>query len=179
MGNFSKTVRSNDKCDRWFFHFIDLPPGEYTLTASLPGAAARYKNGTIAVTVPPVPPSGDNPSQPKFAFANLALSPSGIRGKVTDLEGVAIGRVNVKIQGSGESTVTNDEGKFQLIGLEAPIKEGSKRTANIVFSAKGYPEQTETLEFSLGEVVEKNISLTKQQATVSAKTKTSKKNNTS
>lgn len=164
------------RCDRTtsaidgFFYFIDLPPGEYTLTASLPNAASRYK---IAGTTVTVPPGGDNSSQPKFAFANLTLFPSGIRGKVTDSQGVAIARVNVKIQGSGESTVTDGEGNYQLIGLEAPKKEGSKRKVNAIVSAKGYQEKPESLEFSLGEVIEHNFQLTKQNGTAV------KKNNTS
>lgn len=159
------------RCDRTisaidgFFYFLDLPPGEYTLTASLPGAATRYKIATIAVNV--------TQNQPKFAFAKLTLSPSGIRGKVTDSQGVAIARVNVKIPDSGESTVTDDKGNFELIGLEAPKQEKNKRTVTVVVSAKGYQEQTETLQFSLGEVVKKNIQLTKQNGTEV------KKNNTS
>lgn len=160
------------RCDRTttaidgFFYFIDLPPGEYTLTASLPSAAARYK---IAETTVTLPPSNDNSSQPKFAVANLALSPSGIRGKVTDSQGVAIARVNVKILGSGESTVTDDKGEFQLIGLEAPKQDGNKRTVKAIFSAKSYQEIIKTLEFSLGEVIKNtNIQLpklTKQNGT--------------
>jgi Carboxypeptidase regulatory-like domain/CarboxypepD_reg-like domain len=164
------------RCDRattaidGFFYFSDLPAGQYTLTASLPGAATRYKIAQIIVTVPP---SRDNPSQPKFAVANLTLSPSGIRGKVTDLQDVEIARVNVKILGSGESTVTDDKGEFQLIGLESSRQ---KRTVKVSFSVKGYQEILETFEFSLGEVVNKenqNIQLTKQNGTAV------KKNNTS
>lgn len=156
------------RCDRattaidGFFYFLDLPAGEYTLTASLPGAAARYKIDRATVSVPP----SDNSSQSKFAVANLTLYPSGVRGTVTDSKGDAIARVNVKILDSGESTVTNDKGEFQLIGLEAPKQEGSKRTVNIVFSAKGYSEITETLHFGLGEVIEPPpFQLTKQNGT--------------
>ena len=176
------------RCDRTttasdgFFYFLDLPKGEYTLTASLPGAATRYK--IIDPATVTVPPSGTSPSQPKFAVANLTLSPSGIRGTVTDLKGVAIARVNVKILGSGESTVTDNDGTFKLIGLEAPKQEDSnrkvqvedsKRNVKVNFSATGYQEKTESFEFSLGEVVEKknSIQLTKQNG------KNVKQNNTS
>jgi Carboxypeptidase regulatory-like domain len=164
------------RCDRTttaidgFFYFIDLPPGEYTLTAFLPGAATRYKLAQTTVTFPP---QKDPSNSPKFALANLTLFPSGIRGKVTDLQNVAIGRVNVKILGSGESTVTDAQGKFELIGLEAPKQEKSKRAVKVVVSAKGYQEITETLQFSLGEVIEQNFQLTKQNGTAI------KKNNTS
>ncbi|MCU0541087.1 MAG: carboxypeptidase-like regulatory domain-containing protein [Oscillatoriaceae cyanobacterium Prado104] len=156
------------RCDRTtsaidgFFYFIDLPPGEYTLTASLPSAAARYK---IAETTVTLPPSNNNSNQPKFAVANLALSPSGIRGKVTDLQGVAIARVKVKILGSGETTVTDGEGNYQLIGLEAPKQESVKRTVKVIVTTKGDRETTETLQFSLGEVIEHNFKLVKQNGT--------------
>ncbi|MGL5062582.1 MAG: carboxypeptidase regulatory-like domain-containing protein [Microcoleus sp.] len=171
----SEWERLAKRCDRTttaidgFFHFIDLPPGEYTLTASLPGAANRYKTAQTKVILP----SRDNLNQPKFAVANLTLSPAGIRGKVTDLEGVAIVRVNVKIPDSGESTVTDDKGKFEFIGLEAPKQENSKRTVTVVISAKGYQEQTQTLQFSLGEIVDKDIKLIKQNGTAVPKKDTS------
>lgn len=171
----SEWERLAKRCDRTttaidgFFHFIDLPPGEYTLTASLPGAATRYKIAQTKVVLP----ARDNSSQPKFAVANLTLSPAGIRGKVTDLEGVAIVRVNVKIPDSGESTVTDDKGKFEFIGLEAPKQEKSKRTVTVVISAKGYQEQTQTLQFSLGEIVEKDIKLIKQNGTAVPRNDTS------
>lgn len=166
------------RCDRTttapdgFFYFIDLPPGEYTLTASLPSAATRYKQAKTTVTLPP--PPEDIPNSPKFTLANLTLSPSGIRGKVTDLQDVAIARVNVKILGSGESTTTDGQGNYQLIGLEAPKKEGDQRQVKVVFSAKGYREIIEDLQFSLGEVLEdKNFKLTKQNGTLVQKNNTS------
>lgn len=156
------------RCDRTttaidgFFYFLDLPSGQYTLNAFLPSAATRYK--IIDPAIVTVPSSRDSSSQP-FAVANLTLSPSGIRGKATDLEGIAIAKANVKILGSGESTVTDNDGTFKLIGLEAPNQEGSKRTVTVVVSAKGYQEKNETFQFSLGEVVEKDIELTKQNGT--------------
>lgn len=165
------------RCDRTttapdgFFHFIDLPPGEYTLTASLPGAATRYK---IAQTIVTFPPAQNTPDSPKFALANLTLYPSGIRGKVTDLQDVAIARVNVKIIGSGESTTTDAKGNYQLIGLEAPKKAGDRRQVKVVFSAKGYREIIENLQFSLGEILEqKNFKLTKQNGASVQKNNTS------
>jgi Carboxypeptidase regulatory-like domain len=164
------------RCDRTvtaadgFFYFIDLPPGSYTLTAFLPGAATRYKPAKNTVTFPPQQKTS---SSPKFALANLILSPSGIRGKVTDMNNVAIGKVDVKILGSGESTVTTDNGGYQIVGLEAPKEEGVKRQVKVVFSAKGYREKIEILKFGLGEMINKNCKLTKQNGTTMPNNNTS------
>jgi hypothetical protein len=164
------------RCDRTitaadgFFYFVDLPPGSYTLTAFLPGAATRYKPAKNTVKFPP---QQKTPSSPKFALANLMLSPSGIRGKVTDSNNMAIGKVTIKILGSGESTVTTENGGYQFVGLEAPKEEGAKRQVKVVFSAKGYREKIEILKFGLGEVVNKNCKLTKQNGATMPKNNTS------
>ncbi len=153
------------RCDRTitaadgFFYFTDLPPGTYTLTASLPGAATRYKMAQTTVTCPPTSKTANSP---KFALANLFLCPSGIRGKVTDENNMAIGKVTVKILGSGESTVTTDKGGYELIGLEAPKDVETQRQVQVVFAAKGYQERKEILKFGLGEVINKNCKLVKQ-----------------
>lgn len=166
------------RCDRaitaadGFFYFTDLPPGTYTLTASLPGAATRYKIDQATVTFPPTSKT-KTANSPKFALANLFLSPSGIRGKVTDANNIAMGKVTVKILGSGESTVTTDKGGYELMGLEAPKDGKTQRQVQVVFSAKGYREKKEILKFGLGEVINKNCKLVKQSNTAP------KQNNTS
>jgi len=86
---------------------------------------------------------------------------------------LAIVRVNVKILGSSEPTVIGSQRKLQFIGLEATKQEGSKRTVKVIVSAKGYQEKSENLQFSLGEVVENNIQLTKQNGAEVNKNNTS------
>jgi hypothetical protein len=141
-----RTTTANDG----FFYFTDLPPGAYTLTAALPGAATRYK---IAQTTAIIPNEG------KLVSANIALLPSGIKGKVMDWQEVAIARAKVQIVGSGEFTFTDDNGNYQIVGLEAPKQEGSKRKITVVVSAKDYQQISKNPELSLGEVVTVNCNL--------------------
>lgn len=56
------------------FHFLDLPDGDYTLTASLPGTGTRY--GVVEKQVQ-VSCNGD---RIQLAAADIALPPTGIKG---------------------------------------------------------------------------------------------------
>lgn len=131
-----------------YFYFIDLPDGEYTLKATLPGASNRYDSAEIKVSL----------TTPKYN-ANITLPPSGIKGQLKDKEGHFIGRAKVQIQGSGEYTFSDDEGKYLLSGLEAPKDKSKKRTVNMSIFAQGYTQSDVTIEFGLGEMTEKNCSL--------------------
>jgi hypothetical protein len=96
------------------FHFLDLPGGTYTLAATLPGAGQRYavaeRNATVADHAP-----GDKIT---LTVADLSLTPSRIQGRVLGSGGAPVQGATVVVLGSGESAVTDADGKYLLAGLE-------------------------------------------------------------
>jgi Carboxypeptidase regulatory-like domain len=77
-----RTTTANDG----FFYFIDLPPGEYTLTAFLPGAATRYKLAQTTVTFPPLPKAGrfHSPKNEDFGRGSAPVPTPPHRRKIGD-----------------------------------------------------------------------------------------------
>jgi hypothetical protein len=139
-----------------YFYFVDLPDGNYTLRATLPGTSTRYDSAQTTAIVA----SGDNEGKPKFAV-NIDLPPSGIKGQIKNQEGDAVAKAKVQIQGSGEYTFSNDEGNYLLSGLEAPKDKKKKRSVNVSVFAPGYQQVGGRVEFGLGEVTQKDFPLNK------------------
>lgn len=115
------------------FHFLDLPAGDYTLTASLPRAGSRYGTESVAVAV----------TSGSLAAADMALPPTTVKGRLTgpgpDNEPVALALVRVR--GSGERTYSDAAGDYRLSALE-------KGERTVVVTARGFaapPPQTVVL----------------------------------
>lgn len=111
------------------FHFLDLPNGEYSLTASLPGAGKRYNTALVSVTV-----SRQNNDKIIMATADIALPPTTLKGKISDPNGDPVYLAEVWVNRSTESAYSNQQGQYLLMELEASEKQ--KRT--IMVSAPGY-----------------------------------------
>ena len=142
----SLRIRATQHGDRWdamvvrpdrtrtasdgHFHFCDLPPGQYTLTASLPGRGSRYGTADAQATV----------SSTEVVTADLALSPTRVEGRVTAAAGqTPVLLAQVRVKGSGEQTFTDADGNYVLAGLE-----GGTRT--VVVSAEGYKSHDATVQ---------------------------------
>jgi carboxypeptidase family protein len=93
------------------FLFVDLPAGRYRLVATLPDAGTRYgaahENARVPGEVTPDVPS-----------VELALPPTTLAGTVKGPRSIPVALARVTVEGSGESTLTDDAGAFALIGLE-------------------------------------------------------------
>ncbi len=120
------------------FHFLDLPEGEYTLTASLPNAARRYGTAMITVTVP-----SKVEGKIIMTAADMALPPTVLKGNISNQNGEPVFMAEVRVKGSTESTFSNDKGQYSLIGLES---SEIKRIA-IVF-AQGYQPTSQSVVIS-------------------------------
>ena len=94
------------------FLLVDLPPGRYTLVASLPEAGTRYgtERGTASV------PREAGSAVPSV---DLELPPTTVAGTVKGPAGSpAIALARVTVDGSSESTLTDTAGAYVLAGLE-------------------------------------------------------------
>lgn len=133
------------------FHFLDLPVGEYTFSASLPAAGSRYGRSTADVEV-----GFDSEGNPNLATADLALPPTTVEGSLTEAGSLAapVAMAEVRVVGSGERTFSFDDGFYSLRGLEK-----GQRVLRI--SARGFlapPPQTVDLA-EAGDVVTLSVEL--------------------
>lgn len=103
-----KLPTSLSKIQNGFFYFMDLPNGEYTLKVSAPKLESRYEPvKEQKVTVPNLQ-------------ANVQLSPTRLVGQVKRSDNnEPIAKALVKLGGSEYQTLTNDKGKYILLGIVA------------------------------------------------------------
>jgi hypothetical protein len=97
--------------DGWF-HFDDLPDGKYAMDVSVPAAGTRYGTARVSVKVK----RGDGPPAP--ADASAALAPTTVSGRVVDADGAALPMAELRVQGSGEKTWSDADGRYRLMALE-------------------------------------------------------------
>jgi hypothetical protein len=95
------------------FHFMDLPDGQYTLTASLPRVGSRYGAVTAQATV-----ARTAAGKLIMAVANLTLPPTTLKGTITGPNGANVAMAQVRVNGSGECAYTTSQGTYLLAGLE-------------------------------------------------------------
>jgi hypothetical protein len=132
--------------DGWF-HFADLPDGKYALDVAVPAAGTRYAAARVSARVK----RGSGPPAP--ADASAALVPTLVRGRVTDAGGAPVPMAEVRIQGSGEKTWADADGRYRLVAIE----RGARRvqvTARGMAPAEAVaqlpdPGSAATVEFAL------------------------------
>lgn len=131
-----------------FYRFLNLPPGQYTLTASLPGSGSRYGTKAETVTL-----GDDGQGNAVRETVDLALPPTTIQGKVKDQSDQAVKLAEVRVQGSGESAWSDAQGNYVLRGVEA----GSRR---ITVSARGFQKVSQNVTIGQpGAVASRDVTL--------------------
>jgi hypothetical protein len=139
--------RTNTAADGHFY-FLDLPDGDYTLSASLPGSGTRYDTVQAQATV-----SRDSDGNIAMVTVDMALPPTALKGQITDQSsGDAVLMAEVRVKGSGERAFSDAGGRYLLAGLEA-----GERT--VAFSAPGHTPVSRTVQLSQGETVELAVAL--------------------
>jgi hypothetical protein len=116
-----------------FFRFLDLPAGQYTLSASLPGSGSRYGTVSVQVTL-----TADGQGNIPLETAALALPATTVQGRVSDATNTAIQMAEVRVQGSGERAFSDAQGNYVLSGVEA----GSRK---LTIAARGFQSKSETV----------------------------------
>ena len=138
-----------------FFYFADLPEGDYTLRVSIPGMGNRYHIKEVSTTVS----SSDKDKQ----VLQIALTPTTIKGKITNLNNQPVAMARVQLADSLESTLSDSEGNYLLWGLEANPDSQNLRPVKIIASASGYQMAEKNFSIALGEVKTINFSLASKQ----------------
>jgi protocatechuate 3,4-dioxygenase beta subunit len=138
IANGAETFTATDG----FFRFLDLPAGNYTITASLPGAGSRY-----AAASKPVALGGT------LATVDLALPATTVKGKVKDGSGQAVRMAEVRVQGSNEKAWSDAQGNYVLAGVEAG-------TRKVAVAARGFEKVSATVTLAQpGAVVTRDVTL--------------------
>lgn len=160
------------------FHFLDLPAGQYTLVASLPGAGTRYgQSKAMTVTV-----SQDKDG--KYTYtpepAELNLPPTTVKGRITTQEKgqneedqveKPVAMAEVRVVGSGEHTYSDTQGDYCLTGLEVNKENGipKKRILELKVSARGYLDDKKPVELNQpGQVQSADFKLSRKSSTMVA-----------
>jgi len=124
-----------------YFYFLDLPAGQYTLTASLPGSGSRYgtANMTANISLAPTP---KEPQKITLTTVSLVLPPTTLKGQITAADTKQpVFLARVQVQGSGEQSFSDALGNYLLSGLEVG-------TRTVLVSAQGYKVNRQTVQLS-------------------------------
>lgn len=134
------------------YYFLDLPDGQYTLEASLPGSGTRYGSAVATGTV------ARDDGNILLGQVDMTLAPTTVEGQVTkEGDGGSDDGVQmavVRLRGSGEQAYTDQDGHYALTAIET-----GERTVDV--SAQGYQEASSTVMLdTAGSVTGLDVTLT-------------------
>lgn len=138
-----------------YFYFLDLPAGEYTLSASLPSAGTRYGTAQVTAIV-----SSDSQGNISKSAANITLPPTAIKGQIVDTDQSPIVMGKIQIEGTSNYTFTDSKGNYLLSDLETS-KPPLKRLVNVKVYGRGFQPASQSVNLSQGEVQTLNFNLAK------------------
>jgi Carboxypeptidase regulatory-like domain len=147
-----RVVSAIDGC----FYFLDLPPGTYTLTASLPNTGTRY--GTVTTEALTV--SRNTEGNLQTAIAEIILPTTALTGTVT-YNNKPVNMARIQVEGSSTSAFSNAEGSYLLTGLEVwqPTPSSQPPRPNVQVFARGYPPLLQGVQLQQGELTTLNFEL--------------------
>ena len=114
------------------FHFMDLPDGAYTLTATHPESGSRFGEAGGATTV-----SRDAEGHISPGTVEIHLPATTVKGLITGQDDAPVVMAEVRMMGSGERVFTDGQGRYLLTRLEA----GARR---VEVTAGGYQKASRT-----------------------------------
>lgn len=138
------------------FYLTNLPPGDYIIETSIPTSATQYKPVRTEVTVSKTVFATVNDKPIAIiptAMTNIVLSPTGIKGTITEENDPQKWVVNAKIQikESGDIAISDQKGYYRFLGLES--SKSGERTITLNISAIGYQQVSQKLNIQRGVVI--------------------------
>jgi len=135
------------------FYFLDLPDGDYKVTASLPNMGKRFSAAEVKATV-----SRDASGTMHIAYIDLSLQPTMVEGKVTGAgQKTGVVMAEVRVRGSGERTFSDAKGHYTLAAVEP-----GERT--VLAIAQGYRPARQKVALKIAGATETvNFTLTRAQ----------------
>jgi hypothetical protein len=142
LGRFAVSARDG------FFHFLDLPAGQYTLSASLPDSGTRYGTATAQITL-----SADGQGNVSLGTSDLALPATTVQGRIKSAPNAGVWMAEVRVQGSGERAWSDAQGNYVIPGIEAG-------TRKLLVTARGFRQKSETVTLGrAGDMVTRDVTL--------------------
>ncbi|HSB70750.1 MAG TPA: carboxypeptidase-like regulatory domain-containing protein [Candidatus Methylomirabilis sp.] len=114
------------------FHFMDLPDGAYTLTATVPESGSRFGEAGGTATVSRNAEGHISPGR-----VEIHLPPTTVKGLITGQDDAPVVMAEVRMTASGERVFTDGQGRYLLTRLEA----GARR---VEVTARGYQQASRT-----------------------------------
>ncbi len=155
--HLDQSVSAIDGC----FYFLDLPAGDYRLTASLPGTGTRYET----VTTAPLTVSKNAKGNMETEIVEITLPTTALTGTVMG-DGKPVSMARIQIEGSSISTFSNADGTYLLTGLEVWQSTSPKQSPrpSVQVFAKAYPPVAQGVQLKQGELTTLNFELKAQRS---------------
>jgi len=123
------------------YYFLDLPDGEYGISAVLPNCGKRYGEATQKKKVSRDDENQSGQDRLKNMWLGLALQPTAIRGRIADsAKKTGVVMAEVRLKGSGERAFSGARGEFTL----GPIEASEKAERTLECFAQGYQRKEKT-----------------------------------
>lgn len=139
-----------------YFYFLDLPDGDYTLSADWPEAGTRYGRSEPQNVTVSRDSEGEINNQDMLT---IDLPPTSLKGKIKDAEGQDVVMAKVRLEGSSEYTYSDGKGNYSLIGLEA---SDQPRKVHVNW---GYQSQVVEIVLTKGQVQTVNMPIVEGRLT--------------